>query len=165
MADISDQTSGIGDQLLSGLDPTDWINSGILLVAAITLWLSFRAFRLQLRVTDMASCLDFRTRLADAWRRFRDAETRHQIYEFQELLNLIEAGCYLERRGLLGRASQEMMVDSLKDNLEVIFGNPNAKCEFERAMSKKSKTFIEIERFRKRYNMNYPAPPSPPTTP
>lgn len=144
-------------QFLSGLSEMsvgDWINTLMLLVAMITLIFTSRSLRLQARATDGSSYLELMARFSDAWRRFRDAD-EHKDYEFRELLNLIEASCHLCRYGVLGRASKEMMEESLKENIKGIVENSYSRPHLKQAVSG-PKTFSEMRRFSKKHNIPWP---------
>ena len=144
------------DQFLAGMSGGDWINSGILLAAAITLFFTACAFRLQARAMDFSSYLDLMTRFSDAWRRFRDAkEGSERDYEFRELLNLIEASCHLWRRSVFGRASNEMMKDYLKENISAIADDDYGKRHLREAVSG-SGTFSEIKLFSRKHGLCWP---------
>ena len=143
------------DHFLDGVSSGDWISSGILLTAAITLLFSARAFRLQARAMDFSSYLDLMTRYSDAWRRFGSAKTSgERDYEFRELLNLFEAGCHLWRHGILGRASEEMLEEYLRENIAAIIENDYGKSHLSRAISG-PKTFSEMKLFAQANNLHW----------
>lgn len=108
---------------------------------------------------DFSSYLDLMSRFSDAWRRFKDAEDDgRRDYEFRELLNLIEASCHLWRRGVLGRASKEMMKEYLKENIAAIAQHDYGKAHLRDAVSGAG-TFSEIKAFAGKYDIALPETP------
>ena len=138
------------------------INSGLLIVAMLTLSLTVIALlltsnanRLQARSKDYSNYLDLMTRFSKAWRQFRVAKKSDKEYEFRELLNLIEASCHLLRHGALGPASKEMLKDYLSETISSIIVNENYKHHLQEAISGE-RTFCEMKRFALRHDIQFP---------
>jgi hypothetical protein len=73
----------------------DWIQAGLLLIGIFALFWTARALREQTRARDFENYFSLVERLSNAWRRFRDAAPEDKLFEFDEVMNVLEAACHL----------------------------------------------------------------------
>ena len=122
-------------------------------VAVVMMFLTCRALRLQSKATDASSYLDLMTRFSGTWRRFLKAKTdEDKSYEFFEFLNLIEASCDLSQRGILGSASNKMLMDRLKEHVRDIVENEYGKYHLNQGVSG-PETFSAMKKFAKEHDI------------
>lgn len=119
-----------------------------LFVAAVSLIVAVYAIRKGNRNSSVATMLTISEAARGAWKRFlsaKDNDTRS--YELAELMNLLEVACAMVNERSIAGASEELLRELLRQELDLIDNDDYAKREIATMLSAPH-TFEEIRKFK-----------------
>jgi len=138
--------SGFFERFLTEMHAPDWIQARLLLIAIFGLFWTASALREQTRARDFENYFSLMERISNAFRRFGDAEPEDRFFEFNELMNVMEAACHLYNAKNIRGSTREMIRDYLEEILPNIFADEQAQTMIAESFSGPD-TFFQIRRF------------------